>query len=363
MKKQDRGAVLTSVILMVLVMTLIGVPLIGMVVFNYRLRSMDNTLKSSEYENEMALDRIYLVIRETVIHAIDYAKANATDAVNATSELQRTQYASVRAKYEDLWIRTLDNYNGVINDEMLSNLGTIPDTLKQQLKAEADVDNAKEKYVNYQIQVELSAVHDEELDSDESHPLYVGSLVQSEDGLLDDAALKLAYNKVFQYYYQGYIKETVYNLTDGTEEENSNVIHQIYQDENYSAISAEEIIFGEGEATKESYLKIQAAIADDNWTDAVLNVDAAVDFCRDVYALPTSISATFVIDTPEFDSVTNIEQQTVALSNPITTQGVTVGGTLTVMDDTSLSFANDITVMSYNEATNTDVDDGIVLEA
>jgi len=363
MKKQDRGAVLTSVIVMVLVMTLIGVPLIGMVVLNYRLREMDNTLKSSEYENEMALDRIYLVIRETAINAIDYAKNNATQAVNATSELQRTQYSSVRAKYEDLWIRTLDNHKGVIDDDMLDELGTIPDTIRLQLKNAADSETAKNMYVNYQITVELSSLHDEELDSDESEPLYVGSLVQSEDGLLDDEALKVAYNKVFQYYYQTYIKETVPNLDDGTEEENSNVIKQINKEDNYVSISADEIITDGREPTEESYLKVSANIVDEDLSDMVLNVDAKVDFRRDNYALPSSISATFVIDTPEFDSVTNIEQQTVELSNPITTQGVTVGGTLTVMNDTELSIDNDITIMTYNESTLEDVDNGIVLEA
>lgn len=365
MRKQERGAVLTSVIIMVLVMTLIGVPLLGMVVMNYRLRAMNNALKSSEYENEMALDRIYLVIRESVISAIDYAKDNSTNAVNATSELQRTQYSSVRAKYEDLWIKTLDNNNGVIDDDMLDELGTIPDSIRVQLKNATNSNEAKQIYVDYQIEVELSEVHDENLSSDNFDALYVGSLVNSENGVIDDEALKAAYNKVFQYYYQMYMKETVslsINLGEEEKVNNSNVIEQIKKTDNYTSISATKIITDGSEPTEDSYLKIDASLSENVIDPTVLNIYAEVAFRRDGYVLPSKISATFVVGTPEFDSVTNVEQQTVALSNPITSQGVTVGGTLRVAENSSLLFNNDITVMSYNENTGEDVDNGIVLE-
>lgn len=365
MRKQERGAVLTSVIIMVLVMTLIGVPLLGMVVMNYRLRAMNNALTSSEYENEMALDRIYLVIRESVISAIDYAKDNSTKAVNATSELQRTQYSSVRAKYEDIWNKTLDNNSGVINDDMLNELGMIPDSIRLQLKNASDSGEAKQIYVDYEIEVELSGMHDENLSSDNFDALYVGSLINSENGLVDDDALKLAYNKVFQYYYQLYMKETVnLNINLGEEEKvnNSNVIEQIKKTDNYTSISAAEIITDGSAPTENSYLKIDASFSDNIADPTALNIDTDVAFRRDGYVLPSNISATFVVNTPEFDSVTNVEQQTVALSNPITNQGVTVGGTLRVAENSNLLFNNDITVMSYNENTGEDVDNGIVLE-
>ncbi|MBP3285234.1 MAG: hypothetical protein J6M02_07035 [Clostridia bacterium] len=361
MKRQERGSILTSVILMVLVMTLIGVPLLGMVVYNYRLREMDNTLRSSEYEAEMAMDRIYLVIRETVINAIEYAKSNATQAVNATSELQRTQYAALRAEYEDLWIKASDNHNQNIA-EMIPDLGVSSEEIKNQLKNAATLQEAKEIYLNYQLNRRLSEIHDGELESDIMSPLYVGSVVNSEDGMINDANLKLAYNKVFQYHYQDYFQNTV-TLQDGTTDEFSNVLNQINKEENYTSISADaiEIITDGSDVTKDSYLKITANLTDEDPLDDILNVNARVDFRRNKTTLPTYISSTFVVGTPEFDSVTNIEQQPVALSNPITNQGVTVGGTLNVMNNTHLEVANDITVTTYNEASGEDVDNGIVL--
>ena len=103
MKKQDRGTVLTSVILMVLVLTLIGVPLLSMVVFNYQLREMDNSLRRSEYETEIIMDQIYLVIRNTVIAAIEDAKTKATKSVDTASKAQLSEYKDLEDIYDALW--------------------------------------------------------------------------------------------------------------------------------------------------------------------------------------------------------------------------------------------------------------------
>ena len=107
--KKNKGAVLTGVILMVLVMTLIGVPLLGMVVYNYRLRELSNSIKRAEYENEMAMDVIAVIVRETVIQAISDAKDAATTGVNEIVELQRNNYSSLYGKYTSEWINEYNN--------------------------------------------------------------------------------------------------------------------------------------------------------------------------------------------------------------------------------------------------------------
>jgi len=365
MKQQDRGSVLTGVILMVLVMTLIGVPLLGMVVFNYRLREVDNSLKRSEYEAEMAMDQVYLIIRETVIHAIDYAKANATQGVNATSEMQRTQYAAIKAKYEDLWISVTDNYGitednyqtEIVKDSVLKalNASAISNNLKEITTAEGEVKETtmaegKVIYVNYKIGSDLDS-----LEADEVTGLGIGALVNSANGLIDDKELKLAYNTVFQYYYQEYINGI-------STEDNSDVVKQILIPDNYTQISSN-VIVDDSKTEEKTYLKLKAELKEDEESENLLNVDVEVNFRKDANTLPAVLSATYVIDTPLFDSVTNVTQYTVPLSTPILNQGVIVGGTLEVADNTTLELENDITILTYDESgvNGKDVDDGIVL--
>src|SRR5574344_1282226 len=107
---QNKGAVLTGVILMVLVMTLIGVPLLGMVVYNYRLRELDNSLRRAEYENEMAMDKISVIVRNTVMNAIEYAKSNASESVNKVAELQKNAYSELYNKYSEEWTNYRNAY-------------------------------------------------------------------------------------------------------------------------------------------------------------------------------------------------------------------------------------------------------------
>ena len=78
MKKDHAGSALTSVIMMFFLVTLIGAPLLGMVVYNYRLREYDSGIKESEYKNEIVMDRIATIIRNEVISAMSVAKTDTT---------------------------------------------------------------------------------------------------------------------------------------------------------------------------------------------------------------------------------------------------------------------------------------------
>ena len=50
--KKNSGLALTSVIVVFLLVTMIGVPLLSTVVYNYRLREYDSGIKEAEYKNQ-----------------------------------------------------------------------------------------------------------------------------------------------------------------------------------------------------------------------------------------------------------------------------------------------------------------------
>ena len=72
--KKNSGSALTSVMVVFLLVTMIGVPLLSMVVYNYRLREYDSGIKEAEYNNEVVMDRIATIIKNEVIAAISEAK-------------------------------------------------------------------------------------------------------------------------------------------------------------------------------------------------------------------------------------------------------------------------------------------------
>lgn len=374
MEKQDRGAVLTSVILMVLVMTLIGVPLLGVVVFNYQLREMDNSLRRSEYETEIVMDQIYLVIRETVINAIEYAKTKATESVDAASKSQINQYTDIKSTYEGLWDAAMDNY-GVKDANYSSKIATIfqnevsalkldgmLDETKDEIEAAATIEAGKTIYVNDRVKVALNYVsEDSELMGILENAENAGVLINAESGTIDDSALRNAYNLVFEHHYHDFLKNTLINA-DGTTNELSNIDVQIEKSkEDYKSALGIELadwLVNEGDSTKDSYLVIKSNVVD---STNLINVNVSINFRKSANVFPAGVSATFVIGTPELDSVTSVEQYTIPLSNPMTSRGVTVGGTLNVNEGTTFNTASDITIMTYNEYTDEDVEDGIVL--
>ena len=209
---------------MVLVMTLIGVPLLGMIVYNYRLVEMSNSIKRSEYENEMAMDIISRIVRETVINAISEAKNGATEGVNELAELQRTNYSSTQGKFVALWINEYNLWEsgGSPNDEVLGNfLNRLKDesgkstdadirswwsgcenSYKERLKTEE-----KESYVLEMSDEELNGISSGSLSNEENE--LVGVLVDNETGIIDEDALNAAYNTIFKGKYQSYIRNNI----------------------------------------------------------------------------------------------------------------------------------------------------------
>ena len=74
--RKNSGAALTSVVIVFLLVVMIGIPLLGTVMYNYRLRQYDGNIKEAEYINEMVMDRIASIIKTEVIAAISEAKQN-----------------------------------------------------------------------------------------------------------------------------------------------------------------------------------------------------------------------------------------------------------------------------------------------
>ena len=206
---KNKGAVLTGVILMVLVMTLIGVPLLGMVVYNYRLRELSNSIKSAEYENEMAMDVIAVIVRETVIQAISDAKDTATTGVNEIVELQRSNYSSLYGKYTSEWINEYNLWESKVspNEEILggflalvsSRSGSEDDRTwwnKQTSGTKEELKNsAMGDYVSLKVNEELEQVGSNELSNEENASL--GNMLD-ENGVIDEELLNAAYNTIFK---------------------------------------------------------------------------------------------------------------------------------------------------------------------
>ena len=213
---KNKGAVLTGVILMVLVMTLIGVPLLGMVVYNYRLRELSNSIKRAEYENEMAMDVIAVIVRETVIQAISDAKDTATTGVNEIVELQRSNYSSLYGKYTSEWINEYNLWESKVspNEEILggflalvsSRSGSEDDRTwwnKQTSGTKEELmDSAMGDYVSLKVNEEFEQVGSNELSNEENASL--GNMLD-ENGVIDEEVLNAAYNTIFKGRYQASI--------------------------------------------------------------------------------------------------------------------------------------------------------------
>lgn len=371
--KLNKGAVLTGVILMVLVMTLIGVPLIGMVVYNYRLVEMSNSIKRAEYENEMAMDIISRIIRETVIDAITEAKKGATDGVNELAELQRTNYSSTQGKYTSLWINEYNTWsNGIApNNEILGeflerlksecgsedstiirNWWLAPGTSRESIKQEE-----MNKYVTIKSEEELADIESNFLSDDEDDT--IGVLLDDE-GIIDAEALNEAYNTIFKGKYQNYINDNIVSKIL-TKNEYIDIISDDKID--VTGVTVEDLIDDEDSIIhSENYLKVDkptVRVSGEN-----IEVDTLTRFKKNKVTPSTTLSATFIIKTPGFDSVASVTQETITLSNALLNQGgVIVGGKLVLNNNTTMQIANDLTVLGGNENTAVELKKGASLVA
>lgn len=353
--EKNKGAVLTGVILMVLVMTLIGVPLLGMVVYNYRLRELSNSIKRAEYENEMAMDVIAVIVRETVINAISEAKEAATDGVNEIVELQRSSYSSLNGKYTAEWINEYNLWESKVfpNEDVLGGFLTSLSTksgsedartwwnkqtkaIKDEIKNEAMSDYALKK-----VNDDLSKINSDKLDNAENAS--IGNLLDNK-GVIDEDELNNSYNDIFKKRYQEYIESYICN--------------NILAEEKYAGIIGADgtldVTGLEDIPVSDNYLKIDNPVIR---TPGTIEVDVGTQFKKNKTTPPTTLTATFVIGTPEFDTVSSVTQESITLSNALLNQGgVVVGGKLDIGSNTTLKVANDITVLGGDSTNDTAIE-------
>lgn len=106
--------------------------------------------------------------------------------------------------------------------------------------------------------------------------------------------------------------------------------------------------------TSENYLKINNPVIS---IPGTIEVDVGTRFKKNKTTPPTTLTATFVIGTPEFDSVSSVTQESITLSNALLNQGgVVVGGKLGIGNNTTLKVANDITVLGGDSTNDTAIE-------
>lgn len=345
---------------MVLVMTLIGVPLLGMVVYNYRLRELSNSIKRAEYENEMAMDVIAVIVRETVINAISEAKETATDGVNEIVEIQRSSYSSLNGKYTAEWINEYNLWESKVepNEEILGGFlteiseksGSEEDRIwwNKQTKATKDEikNDAMNKYVSLNVDSELDQVKSDKLDNVENSSI---ENLLDENGIIDENKLNKAYNSIFKKRYE----ESITSITS-----TNYIVNNILTLNRYDGIVDEGGVVDVGGTedipTSENYLKINNPVIS---IPGTIEVDVGTRFKKNKTTPPTTLTATFVIGTPEFDSVSSVTQESITLSNALLNQGgVVVGGKLDIGNNTTLKVANDITVLGGDSTNDTAIE-------
>lgn len=345
---------------MVLVMTLIGVPLLGMVVYNYRLRELSNSIKRAEYENEMAMDVIAVIVRETVINAISEAKEAATDGVNEIVELQRNSYSSLNGKYTAEWINEYNLWESKVspNEDILGGFLTSLSAesgaednrtwWNKQTKAIKDEikNQAMSDYALTKVNAELSKINSDKLDNDENAS--IGNLLDNE-GVIDEKELNKAYNDIFKKRYQ----ESIISTTSI-----NYISNNILNEGKYDGIIGEDgtldVTGLEDIPVSDNYLKIDKPVIR---TPGTIEVDVGTRFKKNKTTPPTTLSATFVIGTPEFDTVSSVTQESITLSNAILNQGgVVVGGKLDIGENTTLKVANDISVLGGGSTNDTAIE-------
>lgn len=363
MKKNHAGSALTSVIMIFFIVTLIGAPLLGMVVYNYRLREFDSGIKEAEYKNEIVMDRIATIIRNDVISSMSLAKDNTTNEITVLTDKLLNSYNTV-----------YDNAVDSVDSKLLS--GEITEGEKQgSIK-----DTMKESFINSIDGIEGIGKEDLVgiLNLDESTDL--------SSGKIDNQKLQEVSNVIFK---NAYKKELVANL-----------FSDIYAESEYDDL-ASAIVFGnrdlesnndilKDETTKKTKIDSLRVMAKygykgkPNDFQVTYNLDAGVPDVIDTFdadgelkigievrnkisaTLPvTTLSATYIINTPEFDTVSSIEQQTIALSNPIIDYSLIVGETLTldgetIVDGNVLARADGI-IKTENNGVTTIYDKGIVI--
>jgi len=335
--KKNSGAALTSVIVMFLLVTMIGVPLISMVVYNYQLREYDSGIKEAEYKNEVVMDRIATIIKTEVITAISAAKNTSTENISAITDILVNSYNSAYDNAVDSTATYDDSGN-------ITNLGEVKSKIEENLKG-----NLKEDYAGVEKD-DIIGILDMSLKLDSAQ--------------INEENLQKVCNSIFQKRY--------HDILLGKDDSTSGIFKAIYEDSEYDDLATsrkygtQELELDESTGkTLASSLSVASKYEDSfgnpwtvyekgaslgNWlefSDGRLEIGIESKYKLNSKVPLTTLSATFIIGTPDFNAISSIEQQTVALSNPVLDYGLIIGETLNVdanvkVDGNVLARANGI---------------------
>jgi len=350
--KKNSGSALTSVIVVFLLVTMLGTPLLSMVVYNYRLREYDSGIKEAEYKNEIIMDKISTIIKNAVVDAIGTAKQSSTAEMSDINDALVSAYNSAY----DAAISSVDKYNEDGFTEKDSETYREEIVTKLELELEKSLDNYE--IVTTEEIIGLLALRNDPVGNEEKGT--VKDDIDLASAKINEELLEELCNKIFQKKYKEALTTTVTN-PEPNGKVNINIFDRIYDEDNYLSSDITNVVFGDvnlpsdelTKKTKAQSLKVEsrheylgsegfeyiypAGYVPDNafkGNELRLNVNSEYKFADRTPV--TTLSATFIIGVPDFNIISSIEQQTIALSNPTLDYGLIVGKTLDLDSDKTL---------------------------
>jgi len=317
MKRFKRGSALTTVILAIFVMTVIGSSVMSMVVSNYKLRQLDLAIRKAEYKNEIIMDKIYEITQGSIVTAIGMAKKQAIDAVDKAVKEEEELYAEYVGEKQRL------------NDEWINEFGD----------GEFASDEARLQALNTYINENL----------DESYRNLTFNFLTA--GVKNQYKIQNEYNSVFKALYRytldrdpsivATIRSSVLEKMTLTEITNINdLIDNIKTGDKYRDVlnNATQNLYFNSESTFEN--KVKQNLSDDvvhiasdlSYNQLTQKITLTNEILYKAKGTPTvELSADFIISIPDFNSVSAIDQKAVEFSNPlIGDKALIAGGKLNV---------------------------------
>lgn len=323
--KKNSGSALTSVIVIFLLVTMIGVPVLSMVVYNYRLREYDSGIKEAEYKNEIVMDRIATIIKNEVIAAISFAKENSTSNMD---EITKTLVNSYKSVYDEAYDKVIAEHATYDANKEINNESVIKDKLKEELELGLKEVVGEYEGTNKDAIVDI-------LGLDEKTELSDLSTVK-----IDNERLDLVCNNIFKTQYQDELISKLFVAIYKDSEYDDLATNRLYGDkvefsvgEDGKILASSLRVTSKYERNGDSFNRIYNK---DDIIEVTFDADGKLEIgIESKYKLNTTtplstLSAIFIIGTPEFGAISSIEQQTIALSNPTLDYGLIAGDTLTV---------------------------------
>lgn len=312
--KKNSGSALTSVIVVFLLVTMIGVPLLGMVVYNYRLREYDSGIKEAEYKNEIIMDRISTIIKNEVFAAISEAKNGSAADIDTIS-------SSLVNSYNSAYQEAIDSTATYDGDGNLTNASDVVDKLKEKIKENIDaVDGAEAEDIIEALDIDDTAdFSSAKINKEELQEVQNGIFAYRYKAILldqDNGIFKAIYN-------DDEFKDLAENRKYGIEELETNETTKKVKADSLKVAS---LYNRNGDEFTETYANGQQHVAMFDGDTLEIRVESKYKL-NDRVPL-TTLGATFVIGVPQLDAISSIEQQTIALSNPVLDYGLIVGGKL-----------------------------------